>query len=210
MRAGDTTAGVVRVMVDTAINVVLRPVTFFQNMPRQGGFRTPFIFLVVVGLLDMLLLSLFQAIMVGPTAGLAFAGRALALAPIALTLSGFVLTTVFFVFWKLMGSSQSYETSYRTFAYSYAISPITTVIGFIPYLAVVGFLWWFSLLVVASVYVHGINRVKAMVVFAVLAMGLMALLARAERYAVHHGLAQTLSQPGRPIAKPAAARGAPI
>lgn len=204
MRAGDTIAGVLRVIRDTALAVILRPVSFFQTMPRSGGFRTPFVFLLVIGLFDMLLLSLFQAFIVGPVGALRFAGHALALAPLALTLSGFVLTTVFFVFWRLMGSSQSYETSYRTFAYSYAISPVTTVMGFVPYLALVGFIWWFALLIIASVSVHGIHRIKATVVFTVLGLALMVFLNHAEHYALRHGLTQGLPRQERPAAKPAA------
>lgn len=194
MRAGDTVAGVLRVIRDTALFVILRPVAFFQAMPKKGGFRTPYVFLLVVGLLDMLLLSLFQGLVAGPAAGLVFAGRAFLLAPLALTLSGFVLTTIFFVFWKLMGSTQSYETAYRTFAYSYAISPVTTVMGFVPYFALVGFFWWFGLLVIASVYVHGIHRLKAAVVFAVLGLALMVFLTRTEQYAMRHGLGPVVPQ----------------
>lgn len=204
MRAGDTVVGVLRVIRDTALTVILRPVAFFQTMPKSGGFRTPFVFLLVIGLFDMLLLSLFQGFVIGPVGALRFAGHALALAPLALTLSGFVLTTVFFVFWRLMGSSQSYETSYRTFAYSYAISPITTVMGFVPYLALAGFIWWFALLIIASVYVHGIHRIKATVVFTVLGLALMVFLNHAEHYALRHGLTQGLPHQERPAPKPAA------
>jgi hypothetical protein len=171
-------------------------------MPKNGGFRTPYIFLLVIGLLDMALLSVFQALVVGPAAALVFAGRAFLLAPLALTLSGFVLTTVFYVFWKLMGSSQSYETAYRTFAYSYAISPITTVMGFVPYFALVGFFWWFGLLVIASVYVHGIHRLKAAVVFAVLSLAMVVFLTRTEHYAMRHGLGQTVSHSRSSAAHP--------
>ncbi|MHB8252462.1 MAG: YIP1 family protein [Acidiferrobacter sp.] len=203
MRAGDTTTGVLRVIRDTVIAVTLRPVAFFQAMPKQGGFRAPFVFLLVVGLFDMLLLSLFQGFMVGPAAGVEFAVHALALAPLALTFSGFVLTTVLFVFWRLMGSTQSYETAYRTFVYSYAVSPVTTVMGFTPYLAFVGFFWWFGLLVIGSIYVHGIHRIKAIAVFAVLGVAMLVFLTRVEHYAMRHGLAQAISQPGHLAPKPA-------
>ncbi|HUW97800.1 MAG TPA: YIP1 family protein [Acidiferrobacter sp.] len=193
-----------KVIWDTVVAVTLRPVAFFKTMPKQGGFYAPFVFLLVVGLFDMLLFSFFVGAVAGPAMGLTFAGNMLVLAPIALTVSGFVLTTVFFVFWRLMGSSQSYEASYRTFVYSYAVSPVTTVIGFIPHLAFVGVVWWFSLLIIGSIYVHGINRVKAVAVFAVLGVALVVFLIRAERYVIHHGLAQTLSQHKLPAAKPAA------
>ncbi len=210
MRAGDTIVGVLRVIWNTVLTVILRPVFFFQTMPKSGGFRTPFVFLLVVGLFDMLLLSLFEGVLMGPQKALAFAGHALALAPLALTLSGFVLTTIFFVFWRLMGSSQTYETSYRTFAYSYAISPVTTVIGFVPYFALLGFVWWFALLIIASVYVHGINRIKATIVFTVLGLALMVFLNHAEHYALRHGLTQGLPHPGRPASNKPVARSARV
>ena len=201
MRSGDTVVGVLRVIRDTAINVILRPAAFFQTMPRRGGFRTPYVFLLVIGLFDMLLLSLFEVLAAGPTAGLAFAVHAFVLAPLALTLSGFVLTTVFFVFWRLMGSSQSYETAYRTFAYSYAISPVTTIMGFIPYLTLAGLVWWFALLIVASVYVHGISRLKAVAVFAALGLAMTIFVTRAEHYVMRHGLTRPVAHMGRPASR---------
>ncbi len=201
MRSGDTVVGVLRVIRDTAINVILRPVAFFETMPKRGGFRTPYVFLLVIGLLDMVLLSLFEALAVGPAAGLAFAVHAFVLAPLALTLSGFVLTTVFFVFWRLMGSGQSYETAYRTFAYSYAISPVTTVMGFVPYLTLAGLFWRFALLIIASVYVHGIGRLKATAVFAALGLAMTIFVTRAEHYVLHHGLAHPVAHMSRPAAQ---------
>lgn len=210
MRAGDTLVGVLRVIWNTVLTVVLRPVFFFQTMPKSGGFRTPFVFLLVIGLFDLLLLSLFQALVIGPQKALVFAGHALALAPLALTLSGFLLTTVFFVFWRLMGSSQTYESSYRTFVYSYAISPVTTVIGFVPYLALLGFVWWFALLIIASVYVHGINWIKAAVVFTVLGLAFMVFLNHVEHYALRHGLTHGLPHTERPATPKPAARSAHV
>lgn len=201
MRAGDTVGGVLRVIWSTVLAVVLRPVFFFQTMPKAGGFRTPFVFLLVIGLFDMLLSSLFQGLLIGPQKALSFAVYALALAPLALTVSAFFLTAILFVFWRLMGSSQTYETSYRAFAYSCAISPVTTVISFIPYLALLSFVWWFTLLVIASVYVHGVNRIKATIVFAVLGFAFMVFVSRAEDYALRHGLTHEL---------PAAERSVPM
>ncbi len=204
MRSGDTVLGVLKVIRDTAVAVILRPTTFFQAMPRSGGFRTPYVFLLVIGLFDMLLLSFFQILTIGVRAGLGFAANALLLAPLALTLSGFVLTTVFYVFWRLMGSAQSYETAYRSFAYSYAISPVTTIMGFVPYLSLVGLFWWFGLLVIASVYVHGVSRLKAATVFAALALAMVVFLTRAEHYVLRHGIASLPMQGAPAAAKPAA------
>ncbi len=188
MQSRDTVAGVLGAIRDTAINVITRPVAFFQTMPRQGGFRAPYVFLLVIGLLDIVLLSVFEALAVGPAAGLALAGRVFVLAPLALTVSSFFLTSVLFVFWRLMGSTQSYETAYRTLAYAYGISPVTTVLGFVPYLAVVGLFWSFALLVIASVYVHGIGRLKATAVFTALALAMAIFVTRAERYVIRHDL----------------------
>ncbi|MHB1513080.1 MAG: YIP1 family protein [Acidiferrobacter sp.] len=204
MRSGDTAAGVLKVIRDTALNVIVRPVTFFQAMPRRGGYRTPYVFLLVVGLFDALLLSALKVLVAGPAAALTFAMHVFLVVPVALTLFSFALTAVLFAFWRLMDSSQSYETAYRTFAYSFAISPIALLMLLVPYLTFVAFFWWFALLVIGSVYVHGVGRLKATAVFAALGLAVVVFLTRAEHYMVRHGVAHPVPQASSTIDKPAA------
>lgn len=207
MRSGDTAAGVLKVIRDTAMNVIVRPVTFFQTMPRRGGYRTPYIFLLVVGLFDALLLSALKVLVGGPAAALTFAWHIFLVLPLALTLSSFVLTAVLFAFWRLMDSPQSFETAYRTCAYSFAISPVALLMLLVPYLTFAAFFWWFTLLVIGSVHVHGVGRFKATAVFAALGLAVVVFLTRAEHYAVRHGMVhpvpQASSAAGKPPAHPA-------
>ncbi len=202
MRSGDTVAGVLKVIRDTAMNVIVRPVTFFQTMPRRGGYRTPYVFLLVIGLLDALLLSALKVLTAGPGPALAFAGHVFLILPLALTLSSFVLTAVLFAFWRLMDSSQSFETAYRTFAYSFAISPIALLMLLVPYLTFGAFFWWFALLVIGSVHVHGVGRLKATAVFAALGLAVIVLLIRAEHYVVRHGMVRPVPQVSSAAGKP--------
>ena len=202
MRSGDTVTGVLKVIRDTAVNVMVRPVTFFQTMPRHGGYRTPFVFLLVIGFVDALLLSALKGLTVGPGPALAFASHVFLVLPLALTLSSFGLTAVLFAFWRLMDSSQSFETAYRTFAYSFAISPIGLLMLLVPYLTFGAFFWWFALLAIGSVHVHGVGRLKATAVFAALGLAVIVFLVRAEHYVVRHGIVRPMPQASSAAAKP--------
>jgi hypothetical protein len=62
----------------------------------------------------------------------------------------------------------AYETAYRCLAYTYAILPILTLLGFVPYLNLVGLAWMLYLLIVASVEVHNIAAKIAWIVFGIL------------------------------------------
>ncbi len=204
MRSGDTVAGVLKVIRDTALSVMVRPVTFFQTMPRRGGYRTPYVFLLAVGLFDALLLSGLKVLIAGPAAALAFAMHVFLILPLVLTLFSFALTAVLFAFWRLMDSPQSYETAYRTFAYSCAISPVALLMLLVPYLTFAAFFWWFALLVIGSVYVHGVGRLKATTVFAALGFAVLVFLTRAEHYVVRHGMVRPVPQASSTADKPAA------
>jgi len=69
-----------------------------------------------------------------------------------------------------MGSGESYETAYRCAAYASAITPITALIGAIPYLGMLaGLAWMVYLLVMASVEVHKIAARTAWLVFGIIA-----------------------------------------
>lgn len=164
---------------DTAVAVIAHPIRFFQTMPHGAGLRAPMAFLFVMGIVDALLVALFMVLAHDPVKDASLLIQVL-LFPVVLIASSFLLATIFFIFWKLMGSTQSYATAYHVFAYSYAITPITTVLGLVPYLAILGFLWWFGLLLVASIYVQRIKWPKAAVVFGILAFAVLVYLVRIE------------------------------
>ncbi|MGA7826367.1 MAG: YIP1 family protein [Geobacteraceae bacterium] len=162
----------------TAIKVVTTPAVFFREMPKFGGFVEPLVFMVIMGVISGLISGLLQAIssllglhlFVGTQMGVA----AIVFMPIMFALGsavfGFVSAAILFVIWKLMGSEESFETAYRCVAYLAALSPITALLGIIPYLGgAIGFVVFCFYLVTASVQSHGIAPQRAWVVFGILA-----------------------------------------
>lgn len=188
MRAGPVTAGG-RAIGDTAWAVIGHPVRFFQAMPKTGGFRAPLQFLFVIAFFDALLVSLSLLIGGGPLV-LATTVHMLLFTPLAFVVSGFLFSAVLFVFWRLMGSTESYQTAYRVFAYSCGITPVTTLLGLVPYLPIVSLAWWFGLFAIASIHVHGIHRLKSAAVFAALALAAAVFVVRLE-----HRVLQPLGRP---------------
>lgn len=197
MRAGPVTADG-RAIGSTAWAVITRPVSFFETMPRTGGFHAPLYFLFAISLFDAALVSL-SLLVAGGLSALSAAGHIIVLMPLAFLVSGFMLSALLFVLWRLMGSTASYQTAYRVLAYSSGITPVTTVFGFVPYLPTISLIWWFSLFVIASIHVHGINRLKSTAVFAALAVAAIAFVVRLE-----HRILQPL--PASPAVQQSAAR----
>ncbi len=154
----------------TAIAVVSQPATFFREMPKTGGYVEPLIFMVVIGVVSGLIqavLSLLHVNMVGSAmVGIA----AVIVMPVVILIGGFIAAGITFALWKIMGSQENYETAYRCCAYASAVSPITTMLGVIPYIgSTIGIIIGTYYLVVASVEVHRISAKKAWTVFGAIA-----------------------------------------
>lgn len=150
--------------------VIISPALFYRQMQTSGGYADPFIFAVVMGAAS----GIIRAVLgLGFSMHMGIGGFfvAIIIGPILTGLFTFVGAAILFVIWQLMGSRQSYETAYRCAAYGLAISPITAVIHFIPYLgAVISLGWTAYILVCASVEVHGIQVKAAWIVFGAIAV----------------------------------------
>jgi len=156
-------------ILPAAKEVITSPGEFYARMPRTGGFLQPLIFMVVLGVVSGLILSVLSLIGLAPGEGLITGLAALIFVPIIVGIFGFVGAAILFVIWKIMGSQESYETAYRCMAYTAAIMPITTVLNLIPYLGVViGLVWVTYLLVTASIKVHDIKPQTAWIGFGVI------------------------------------------
>ena len=151
------------------IKVITTPVAFFRSMAKSGGLLEPLIFVIVIAVVNGLLQSLGFMMGVHPMFGAGMAFASIIIAPIFAAIFSFIGAGILYVIWKLMGSTQNYETAYRCLAYASAITPITTLLGFVPYLYLLGLLWMVYLLVVASVEVHAIAAKTAWIVFGILA-----------------------------------------
>ncbi len=155
--------------LDTAKQVVTNPAGFYRGMAKGGGFGEPLMFLAVMAAVTGAVQAVLALVHLSPaTIGMALGG--IILAPIFAAIFGFVAAAIMFVIWKLMGSAESYETAYRCVAYSAAISPITAVLGAIPYVGgVLAMAWGLYLVVTASVEVHKIKAQTAWLVFGIIA-----------------------------------------
>ncbi len=157
-------------ILSTAIAVITKPAEFFRGMAKSGGFVEPLIFMVVMGAISGLLRAVFSLVHLGPVVSVGMALAAIVVTPIMVAIFGFVGAAIMFVIWKLMGSTESYETAYRCGAYAAAISPIMALLGVIPYAgAILGMAWMLFLVVTASVEVHKIAAKTAWLVFGIIA-----------------------------------------
>ena len=153
-------------IVPDMLAVIMRPVQFFQQMPRQGGFVPPLLFMTAMALLTALITAILSVFGMGAAAmmGMGFAG--LIIFPILVAVFGFVGAAIMFVIWKVMGSPENFETVYRCVAYGYAYAPVAALAGGLPYLGVaLSVLWPMALMALASIHVHGRKETISWAVF---------------------------------------------
>jgi hypothetical protein len=114
---------------------------------------------------------------------------AIILMPIFAVIGSFISAAILFVIWKLMGSSENYETAYRCQSSVTAIYPVVALIAIIPYLGTIIMIGWGALLVIeASVSVHERKRNVAQIVFGILAVLMILSNVASERAARQMGL----------------------
>ena len=160
----------------TVMAVITDPAGFFRNMEKSGGFADPLIFMAAMGVVSGILQAILSVVGLGMKVSFAAALSMIFMIPLLVMIFGFVGAGFFFVIWKLMGSVQPYETSYRCVAYAAAVTPVTTLIGVIPYLgAIAALIWMMFLMVTASREVHNLELQKAWIVFGII-FGLLILL----------------------------------
>ncbi len=162
-------------MPQTAVNVVTKPVEFFQGMPKTGGFLEPLVFVVIMGVIAGIIHAILNFIGLGQAAGhgagMMSGFGVIIFMPIAAAVGSFVGAAVLFVIWKLMGSQENYETAYRCSAYLAALAPVTAMISVIPYAGgMVNMAIYTFFLVTASIYVHNLPSQKAWMVFGIIAV----------------------------------------
>jgi len=154
---------------DTAIKVLTSPAEFFREMPKTGGFVEPLIFMVAMGVIGGLIQSIFSIIGLRGASGMAMGAASIILLPIIIGIFGFVGAAILFAIWKVMGSQEAYETAYRCTAYISALTPITSLVGLIPYIGgAIGIALATYFIVIASIEVHKIPSQKAWLVFGII------------------------------------------
>ncbi|MGA2223774.1 MAG: YIP1 family protein [Syntrophobacteraceae bacterium] len=156
-------------IVEIVQSVIRDPASFYRQMQRSGGFADPFVFAVAMGVAAGVVRAVLNLLVFGFAHFFTMVMIMLIITPILTGLFTFVSAAILFVIWRLLGSQQSYEVSFRCAAYALAIIPITAALYFIPYLGVVaGLAWTTYILVCASVEVHGTELKIAWIVFGVI------------------------------------------
>jgi hypothetical protein len=169
-------------VVNTMVAVITNPAAFFRSMSRTGGFNEPIIFLAAMGLVSAVLQILLSIFGLGMASSFFSSLLYVIFFPVAYVIGGFVTGAILFLIWKVMGSREDYETSFRCAAYMAAIGPATTVLNVIPYLGtIMSTGWWAYLSVMASIEVHELQVKPAWIVFGCLA-GLLILLSVPAQY----------------------------
>ncbi len=162
-------------VIDDAKKIILSPADFFAGMAKQGGYVEPMIFVAVMGLLAGLVTAVVSLLGGGFMMGMTGGFLSIIIIPVFAVIGSFIGAVIMFVIWKLMGSTESYETAYRCVAYSSAIYPVSAIAGLVPYLGTaVSVVWGIWLMIVASTTVHNIEAKKAQIVLGIL--GAIALL----------------------------------
>ena len=173
-------------VIDTAVQVITRPVDFYRSMPKTGGYAEPLIFVLVMAVATGIVLTFFSFFGGGRMGAMAAGWAAVIIIPIMTLLGSFIGAAIMFVIWKLMGSPEPYETAYRCVAYATAIYPVTAIISLIPYLGtVIAVAWLTYLMVIASTEVHKLTRNTALIVFGILGLLMLMFNLSGERAARH-------------------------
>ncbi len=153
-------------LIDDAQTVITRPVDFYRNLAKTGGYADPVIFVIVMAAITGLVVGVLSIIGLGSPVGLA----AIIIFPIFGLIGSFIGAAIMFVIWRLMGSAENYEAAYRCVAYASAIYPITTLLGILPYLgSIIAVLWGMYLMATASIETHQLAKKTTYLVFGILA-----------------------------------------
>lgn len=150
--------------------IITDPSGYFRQMPRSGGFMEPVVFVAIMAVI----LGIISAVLslVGASSGVVAGGflGVIIFMPIAAVIGAFIGAVILFVIWKLMGSSENYETAFRCQSSVAAIYPIVGIASIIPYVGtILGVAWAAFLMIEASVEVHSRPRKLATTVFGILA-----------------------------------------
>jgi len=156
-----------------AVRIIVAPAVSFSKMPKKGGFLEPLVFAGVAGLTASIIHAILSLLGFGyggqPQSGWAWILLSIIFIPIILNVCSFIGAAIVFFVWKLIGSKQNYEVSYRCMAYLMAISPLIAIIEVVPYagmiLSVVIVTFY---IIIASAEVNDIPSRRAFLVFGII------------------------------------------
>lgn len=154
--------------------VLRRPRSFFERFSRTGGYGSAALYAAAVYFVTGVIGALIAALRTESTGGTILAKFiGVLLLPWILVGLTFVAAGVAFVVWHLMGSKEDYRSAFRVLCFLTPVFLAGSLLGLIPYLPLVAWLYGFYLLVVASMEFHHLPRVRSWAVWSSLAGGLL-------------------------------------
>lgn len=162
-------------IINKVVTLLTKPTAFFKEMPKTGGYKEPLIFVAIMGLIAGIITGIMGIVGVNSGGveasggGLVSTAITVIIMPIIIAIFSFIGAGILFLIWKLMGSTENYETAYRCFAYICVFIPIAFIVAIIPYIGdVVMTSVEMYYLVLASVNVHNVETKKAWLVFGII------------------------------------------
>jgi hypothetical protein len=156
-------------IIKKALVILKNPILFYREMPKSGGYLEPVLFVTVMAVIVGLLMTVFSIFGLGIMGGMALGINTILFTTVMSIISSFIGAVILYFIWKLMGSNESYETSYRCIAYASVVYPLVALLGSIPYLSsAVSVLFGTYLMIIASVEVHHIKQKTAYIVFCII------------------------------------------
>ncbi|MGC2165549.1 MAG: YIP1 family protein [Gallionella sp.] len=159
--------------LNRAIRLLGHPVVFFRTMPKTGSLLEPLHFIALTGALDVTLINIRYFSSHG--AGiheLALMASNLILVLLIAIVGGPFVAGLMFAIWSLMGSTESYATSFRCMAYTQIVVPFAILLSIVPYLGLLGIVWWITLMVIATRDIHKQSIRQALAVFGTIGMAI--------------------------------------
>ncbi|AKB16898.1 MULTISPECIES: YIP1 family protein [unclassified Methanosarcina] len=151
--------------IETWKEVIQRPSEFYRKMPTTGGYNDPLTFAALSYLIYGLLTGLFNRGMMrgmygygGITEfGFSTAIMTAIMAPIVGIISIFIGAAIFYVIYRVLGGSGTYEGTVRFISYATAVM----VVSWVPLIGWVFGLYGIYLYIVGGMVVHDVSMAKS-------------------------------------------------
>lgn len=162
-------------MVEDTKKFFASPIELYQNFEKEGGYLEPIIYATVMTFITELILVLFLSIFHLKPLFLGISIITLIFFIPFFLISFFISTAILHFIWTILGSNESFETSLRCSASFSPLVPAIFLVSFIPFfgkwLGMLAYIFALCFyIILASVYVHGIEETKARKVFVTIAV----------------------------------------
>jgi hypothetical protein len=149
--------------IETWKEVIQRPSDFYRRMPTTGGYADPLTFAAISYVIYGLLTALFNRGMsmggMYGSSGFSFSMMLMSviMMPILGIISLFIGGAIFYIIYKVLGGTGSYEGTVRFMSYATAV----LVISWIPIIGLIVGIYGIYLYIVGGTFVHNVSMGKS-------------------------------------------------